>query len=139
MSGIHMLLMAGTFGVSLTDISIEHLVLNPANASAGFSLISDGSVTYNVDNTGTKPDKWHNPLVTNIGAQYWCRLNVSTGSVSSGTTGSILALNSSPSWTRQQTSLGTSSFTGTLEIFSDAGGTQLTKTVNVTMTASKEI
>lgn len=94
-----------------------------STAIASFTLNTDGSCA---NSPSTAPGNWYSPTTTSIGDNYWARVTVTSGSLFSGTVDSWLQLNTSRTWTRQNTGIdGTLSATITLEIASDSGGSTI--------------
>jgi len=114
------------------------------------SLGSDGSslatLSLNTDGTGSIvrsvvgdsfPCNWGSPTTTGIGASYWARVTITSGSLSSGTTGSWLQLNVARNWARNRVGgVGTNTCTFTLDIASDSGGASIVATASFTLTAT---
>ncbi len=113
--------------------AIQHFTVSPTNALAGITLNSDGSVSYN--GSGPGGVAWFTPTSTGIGSSYWVRATLNSGSLSAGTTGSVLSLSAGQSWSRNRTTIGSSAANITLEIFADAGGTQLMASATFSMLA----
>lgn len=134
MTGIHAGLL-GSQGSRLTATAqniIESLVSGPAEAgyrlrSTGVAQSYTGGGGY-VDITG----EWVIP--TDFASLYECRVTVTSGSLSSGTSGSWLALTSDRVWTRSRISSGTSECTFTVEI-GYAGLNSALISYSVTLTA----
>lgn len=121
--------------VTLSDANIGHIVAAPATATAGYQLELDGDIAANGDGTGgsfVDVGDWISPKGA-AGAAYECRASIVSGTLSSGTTGSWLALSSTRTWTRTAASaLNTCVFT--LEIRLAASGVVL-GTATITLTA----
>jgi hypothetical protein len=118
----------GTVGLS-GNIVVSDIEANPAAASGGFSCSSDGSMSYTA---GSGPANWFRPTTASIGNQYWCKLTIVGSAVSTGTTGSVLALSSTRTWTWNASAGQSKIGTGTLEIFADAGGATLLASCSLT-------
>jgi len=139
MSGITLMLLGGakTPFEDFAGGTISRTTIDPVNATASLDLLSDGTCTTGAgNNPATKPN-WFTPTTPGVGSSYWCKATIISGSFSSGST-SLQSLSGGAGWTRSQTTIGTSSVSFTLEIFSDSGGTQLVASVNVTLTATKD-
>ena len=89
-------------GAFLQDANVEHVVLDPNDAVAQYSTTSAGTVTA----TGESTYDW---LISGVNSDYEVRADVTSGSLSSGTTGSWLPLSSTRFWSRTRTVFGTSS------------------------------
>lgn len=94
-----------------------------STAIASFTLNTNGVCT---NSPSTAPGNWYSPTTTSIGDSYWARVTVTSGSLSSGTTGSWVQLNTFRDWTRNNAGIeGTLSATLTLEIATDSGGSNI--------------
>lgn len=128
-----MVLMPGRRGsgvfVSISNESITDEQVSPTSATAYYELQSDGDID---SNQGALAD-WLNGSVT--GSDYECRATLVTGTLSSGTTGSWLALSSDRRWTVTRASLGAKSCTITVEI-RDAATQTLQDTAEISLTAT---
>jgi autotransporter-associated beta strand protein len=120
MSGVAAALAAGAaqgVAVSLAALpdSISALQIDPDDAYAGFALYSTGSIgvvegsALSYANVGT----WR---LSGASSDYEARVTVNSGSLTSGTTGSWLALSASREWYLARTTSGTSTATITVEI-----------------------
>lgn len=111
--------------VNLPDLSTsDSKVL--ATAAASCTLNTDGTCT---NTPSTSPTNWYTPTTGSIGTGYWVRATATSGSLSSGTTGSWLQLNSARTWVRDNAGTeGTLSATLTLEIATDSGGVNIVAT-----------
>jgi hypothetical protein len=130
--------MAGSGGVIVrlpAAAAPQHIVAAPATATAGYQLESDGDIGQRDQSSGglyTDVGDWIAPKGM-AGAAYECQATLVSGTLSSGTTGSWLALNVTRTWTVSATST-LKSCTFTLEIRLAATGTVLA-TMTVTLTA----
>lgn len=89
-------------------------------ATASLSINADGSVGGAID---FAPGAWITPVGGAYGGSYWVKVDITSGSVTSGTTGSRLALTSGQTWTVVTTGSGAVRFkvaTGTIEIWDAA-------------------
>lgn len=91
-------------------------------ALASLTLASDGDIDTHDGDVGD----WISPrgAASAWAAQRYAYMTVNSGSLTSGTTGSAVAISTSPQWTISQGSVGTNSANVTLQI-RDAGGTVL--------------
>ena len=86
-------------------------------ATASFSVNADGScggADY------FEPGSWITPVGGSYGGSYWVRVDITSGSVTTGTTGSRVALTSGATWTATTTGSGAVRMkvvTGTIEIW----------------------
>jgi len=123
-SGFLGILLAGgdTFGV-ISGTATSSAPTSSA-ATATLNVNSDGSFNLIGSDTGTVNGSWIKPNRTGVGNSYWVRFTITSGTVTTGTTGSWLALSSNQSWTKSATN-GAASVTGTLEIATDAAGANI--------------
>jgi hypothetical protein len=105
--------------------------LDPSDATATVTLNTDGTSSSSGSGTGN----WSRPGAVPSAS---VRCTVTGGSLSSGTTGTWLALSSSRSWTRTRTTLGTSNATITLEYSTDGGSTVAFTQSGITLSATVE-
>jgi hypothetical protein len=108
----------GAFGgetVSIDDRSVSETTVSPNPAEALYELTSGGDVY--VDPGGTV-ETWVSPAPTSPGS-YEVKATVTAGALSSGTTGSWLALSSNRSWSVGPVTLGNANATLTIEIRKD--------------------
>lgn len=109
MSGIHMALLGtGASGttpdvVNFSDQSIYSGTSSPA--TAGYRVNSDGFDYENVQNVYSVLTQWVTPA--SAGGNYEVFATVTSGSLTTGTTGSWLATSTNPTWTRSNGSVGT--------------------------------
>jgi hypothetical protein len=89
-------------------------------ATASLSVNADGSIG---GADYFDPGSWITPVGGSYGGSYWVRVDITSGSVTSGTTGSRVALTSGATWTVVTTGAGLIRFkvaTGTIEIWDAA-------------------
>jgi len=91
--------------ISVTDQTISDFTGGARSASTGYRLTSGGQADGLVNVTWSNLEQWCTP--TSAASDYEVLATVVTGSLSSGTTGSWLALSSTQTWTRTA-SVGTS-------------------------------
>ena len=136
-------LMAGTLSghsriiISLANVTdVTDTRIDPLDATAGIQLENDGD-TVEIRPAGNLDiDDWITPK-SQAGNAYEARVTVNTGTLSSGTSGSWLALDITRSWTVTQTVVGTKTANITLEIRKASTGVVMaTKTFNLTATVS---
>lgn len=106
------------------NVSAETLLtgVGATQATASFTLNSDGSTT-GADTFS--PGSWITPVGGSYGSSYWAIVTLTTGTVTTGTTGSRVAIGTGIGWT--VTTTGTSSFRrkfveGTIQIWNAASG-----------------
>lgn len=98
--------------VAITVTSATRITLSPTAATATYQLANNGDINVNGSDVGD----WINPKAA-AGAAYECQATVLSGSFTSGTFGSWLALSSSRSWALTNSSAGTTATASmTLEI-----------------------
>ena len=122
--------------VSISDLFVGDVRISPVNASAGYSLTSTGDVVRVTSSGSTIVAQWVVPTSA-ASAAYEVRASIVSGSVSAGTTGSWLSLGSTQTWTRTQTTIGSSTVVLTVEIRAASTGAVLS-TATITLTAEKE-
>lgn len=116
--------------------SVSDGTASPTNASARFRLASSGDIYRILVNGGTTDiGDWIAPKSA-AGGNYECMATVVSGSLSTGTAGSWLALSSDQEWGRNQTTLGTSVCVITVDI-RRVGTTTTLASTTVTLTADK--
>lgn len=102
--------------ISLIDpTNVSATSVSPANATAAFRLTSAGEIQQGINGVFTTLARWCTP--TGAEADYDVQLDVTAGALTSGTTGSRLALSATRTWTRDRTTLGVSSCTLTATIY----------------------
>lgn len=100
------------------------------SASTVLTVNRAGTVTI----TGGSSPNWIDPTSGTVGDAYEVRLDITSGSVASGTTGAWLALSSNRQWVVEQTGgTGSSVMTGTLQFRPTSGA--LAASASVSMTA----
>lgn len=109
---------------------------SPTTAVASVTMATDGAMSF-AGNSPPAAQDWYTPTTVGIGSSYWVVATLNSGSLSSGTTGSTLALSSNRTWQRNQASLGASAANITLRIYSDAGATQLVATATFQLDAEQ--
>lgn len=120
--------------------TVSDTTVSPTNARASFQLQSDGDVARITVSTGgggtVDVGDWITPAAA-AGANYEVQATVNSGSLTSGTTGSWLALSSTRTWALDQTSVGSSSCELLIEIRLASTGGVLDSAV-VTLDATKD-
>lgn len=131
---------AGGISSAGVDVSLQADNLSgqgPSIATISMTFNTDGSITINFGDTnvGSVPlnIKWFSapPGSTNR----WVKATNSLGTPSTGTVGSALQLSSSRAWTVQSPVLGTKTWVGTFQMYSDAGVTTVGPAVNISFSA----
>lgn len=134
-------LMAGTLsGHSRTIVSllgVGNVIdtrIAPTNATAGIQLENDGDTVEIYQSGNVLIASWIVPRSA-AGAAYEARVTVNTGTLTTGASGSWLALDTTRSWTVAQTVVGTKTANITLEIRKASTGVVLaTATFDLTAT-----
>lgn len=109
----------GAFGgtiVSIDDRTCSSFTVSPNPAEASYELTSAGEVL--VNGSGIAVETWIEPTSAASGS-YEVKATVTAGALSSGTTGSWLALSSNRSWSVGPVTLGNANATLTIEIRKD--------------------
>lgn len=109
--------------------------LSPTDADCTITYSTNGAVSITDDFSSS--GSWRSPNETGIGSGFWIRWTNTSGTLSSGTAGSWLALSSSRSFGVLFTGTnGTKTCTGTVEIATDSGGSNVVASGSVTITAT---
>jgi hypothetical protein len=132
MPGIAIMSTLGGNRVQLSNRSISDTNVGSPSV-AGYSLTSTGKVTETIGVGSTTIGDWILPNGA-AGANYECRATVNSGAVTTGTTGTWLALSSTRAWTCQQFSVGAAEANLTIEIRS-AITTQVLASATVALSA----
>jgi hypothetical protein len=121
--------------VSISDTSVTATRVGSGTAVAGYVLASSGDINRLNNANTTDIGDWITPKSAASG--YECKATVSLGSLSSGSTGSWLALTSDRSWTCNQSTPGTKSATIVVEI-RKTGTTTVLDSATITLEANWE-
>lgn len=84
--------------IAITDQFVSVVSGGTSAATAGYRLLSNGKVQVTVGSTWTDAEQWCTP--TSVSGDYEALVTVTSGTLSSGTAGSWLALSSNREWTR---------------------------------------
>jgi hypothetical protein len=135
-SGIFAGLAADSGSVALNITAIGDS--KPSGTATGsLTLSTDGSQSTAGTDSVAGSSWWSAAPLAGVGNSYWAKMTVNSGSALSGAaTGSVLALSSSRTWSLSRTGIGSNTSNVTLEIFSDAGGTQLVASKSFAFTAT---
>ena len=133
MSGFRGVMLSAVGGVvSLTAGScIGDGVLAGGPSSGIVQVNSTGAMTLSASSSGptSGPSNWYAPTSTGVGSFYWARFTLTAGTFTSGTTGTWINLSAGASVTKSVASgTGSASATFTIEIASDAAGTNILAT-----------
>ena len=128
----------GTIGtVTLSGRSVTPTATDPADSEAGFRLGTDGKIYRRLTFGGAYNEivsaEWLDPKDAALADQYEALATVTAGTLTTGTSGSWIALTSDRDWTKTQTSVGTSTVTFTLDIRQAPGGPTLAS-ASITLT-----
>jgi hypothetical protein len=118
-----------------SDVYLD-TALSPTDARVVFSVNSNGTVLATGDTAGTLASyNWITP--TTGSTTYYVRATLTSGTFSSGTTGTWLALTSNQSWVTLFTSNspGNKTTTATFEIATDSGGTNVVVSASISLEA----
>lgn len=133
-------MLAATLGgprVSIADLSPSAATTSPTNATVQYQLTNAG-VTNTINQGGTTSQgNWVTPAGA-AGANYEVRASIVSGSLTSGTTGSWLALSSTRTWALTQSSIGSSTCVLTIEI-RNATSLAVLDSATITLTAEKSL
>jgi hypothetical protein len=128
MSGFTGVLAAMGGGVvnPLPSIGASDAVDDPGDAIAYISVNADGTISYNVGGSPTSA-KWFNPSGGSPGSSYYVKFTLSTGVAWDAglVSGTVYSLGANRQIALSRLTVGSSSNTGTISIYADAGGTQL--------------
>lgn len=137
MSGIQMALL-GTGGApsstaAFTDASVaDSQPIGAGSASASYRITNGGIVQTGLSGTYSFYETWCNP--TSAAADFEVFATLTSGTLSSGTTGSWLGLGTTRTWTRNRTTVGVSSAVLTMDV-RRVGTTTVLDTWTVTLDA----
>lgn len=119
--------------VSIPDLTDSDTQVGGA-AACGFTIKRDGTTTRLI--AGAHTD-WANPKNGTVGDAFWVRVTPTSGTMSSGTTSSWLQLNSDRLWTVSRAVVGTKTCVCTIQIATDAAGSNIVATrAGVTLSAT---
>lgn len=140
MSGIAMALLSGGGGAAYslqTDTHADY-GFDPNSSQITYTVNSNGSVSVDGSNYGNlSAYDWITPKPPV--STHYVRVTPTSGSLSSGATGTWLALSSSKAWTLKQVGPGAKSCTFTVEIATDSGGVNIVASASVSLNVSVEI
>ena len=121
--------------ISITDQTLDDEVNSPGSSSQAYRLNSNGKA-YSFNTAGTAfIEDWVTP--NGAAANYECYVTVTSGTLTTGTTGSWLALSSTNEWKVERATVGLKTCTFTVDIRKVGTGTVLdsaTITINATVT-----
>ncbi len=121
--------------ITIADVGASSDVTSPSSATATYRLTSAGNIEYTTgSNTINDQGDWITPQ-TNM-ASYECRMDVLSGTFSSGTTGAWMSLSTTRTWTKLQSVNGSSAVSGTLQIRRTSDGTVM-DSATITLTAKR--
>lgn len=106
------------------NVSAETVLYNVGSdqATASFYLNSDGSCTGEIS---FNPGSWITPVGGSYGGSYWAIVTLTSGTVTTGTTGSRVAIGTGIGWTVVTSGTGairTKQAIGTIQIWNAASG-----------------
>ena len=124
--------------VSINDANINDTTASPTTCSVSYQLTSAGVANSVTTNGGTVAlENWITPT-SFAGANYEVQATVNSGSLSSGTTGSWLALNTTRTWTVSRSTTGVSTCNLTIEI-RRASDSVVLDTVTIALQAARDV
>jgi hypothetical protein len=107
-----------------------------AQASCSITLVPDGTITLTGSGSTCVPASWYLPTTAAIGASYWCKCVVNSGSAP-GSPNTVLPLTAGQAYGIVRSgSAGTTTGNWTISILGDAGGTLLLSSFTFTATAT---
>lgn len=138
-------MLAGILAAALSDplVSIANITFSTvrigADTTAHYELQSDGDVERSGATHGSTTDAgdWVSPK-TAAGANYECRVTVNSGTLTSGTEDTWLALSSTRTWSVTTSGAGTNNVNMTVEI-RHAGTTAVLDSATIDMTAEHAV
>lgn len=101
--------------ISLVSRSLVSITISPVGAFCRFTMLTDGNM---VETEGTSPpNAFHQWLGSGgVASDYEVRMTTISGMLSAGTTGTWLAMTSNRFWEVEQSTTGSRTYQGTLEI-----------------------
>lgn len=141
MTGVQMVIAAGAPSPyrGMVGGATQDFSTSPATATATTTFQTDGSVTHATSSSPGPMSSWFLPNVAGIGNSHWVRATIVSGTFTTGTAGSWLALSSLRTWTKTQNVVGASTVSFTLELATDSGGTNIVKTASCSLTAEMDV
>lgn len=143
------LMMAGGDLVTLSAYGATGSNASGGACGAGVRVKRDGNISVTSSNNsqilsyssnvGGSPNEWANPPRSDVGDAYHVRMVTSSGSLTAGTADSWLALTSDRTFEVTRSGVGTSAWTGTMQISRDGGATVLAQSSSFTIQAISEI
>lgn len=131
------LLMAalGAPRILLSNATPLSSVIDPTDATAQYELTNGGDIRLTVsNNTVSDTGDWMSPKVAALATNYEVFATLNSGTLTAGTTGSWLGLETTRTWTRNRTSVGSNTAELALEI-RRKGTTTVLASCTVTLTA----
>ena len=113
MTGVLMALVGGSYGarITLTDQTYTNATGGGLPATVGYTIDADGNV---YDQSSVLLEQWCAPAA--LSGDYEVRATISSGTLTSGTTGSWLALSTDRTWSKTVESPATGTCVFTVEI-----------------------
>lgn len=111
------------------------LTINPTACNVSYQLTSTGLEQVTTTSSGTATlGNWVTPTSA-AGANYECQATITSGTLSSGTSGSWLVLSSTRTWTVTRSTVGSKACTFTIDI-RNASTLAVVATASVTISAN---
>ena len=138
MSGVGMMLLAGGGDlVKISNVTIASIDATPAVPSSAYRLSSTGSIDSIISPGGTTSlGNWVVP--TTSASKYEAMATVTSGTLSSGTTGLFISCAANPTWTKNTSARGTFTAVITVDIRL-IGTTTVLTSASITLTATQTL
>lgn len=115
--GMQMLLVSGDPRITLSNATASSSVIDPTDATAQYELTNGGDIRLTVsNNTVSDVGDWMSPKISAFATNYEVFATLNSGTLTAGTTGSWLGLETTRTWTRNRTSVGSNAAQIGLEI-----------------------
>lgn len=133
--GMQMLMGLGDPRIALSNATPLSSVIDPTDATAQYELTNAGDIRLTVsNNTVSDAGDWMNPKISAFATNYEVFATLNSGTLTAGTTGSWLGLETTRTWTRNRTTIGSNTAQIGLEI-RKKGTTTVLASNTVTLTA----
>lgn len=138
MTGSTQVLMAGGTGLLNPPPAI---VLSQVSAGVAASpnviFLSDGTITVAGNGSSCVPPNWYTPTTAAVGASFWCKLTINSGTAPDSGLNTVLALSTGRTYQWTQSVVGTKSCNATVTFYADAGATQAVGAITFNVTAQR--
>jgi hypothetical protein len=137
MTGAVQVLMAAGMQLVIPAVTLSDTTAG-GNAHVDLGLKNDGSIVVTGKASTCVPPWWYAVgAVAGIGASYWCKLTVNSGTPPPGGVGTLVLISTLPAWSMDQTVVGSRTGNWTIDIFSDAGAVQRVSSFTFNATATR--